>query len=77
MQSSALTILAIARETVSHITLCEAYGISKEELMNTVESPATTAYGGYLIDVAVRVGSMFFIPSIGSLYTLSRATNPS
>ena len=45
--------------------------------MNTVESPATTAYGGYLIDVAVRVGSMFFIPSIGSLYTLSRATNPS
>ncbi|KIJ32442.1 hypothetical protein M422DRAFT_76537 [Sphaerobolus stellatus SS14] len=54
MKSAALTILAVARETSSHIAFCHSYGVSMEDLVNTVEVPATTAYGGYLIDVAVR-----------------------
>ncbi|KAF8589696.1 hypothetical protein K439DRAFT_1332026 [Ramaria rubella] len=54
MRSSAGTMLNVARETSSHMEFCKSYGVSFEELLSTVESPATTAYGAYLIDVGLR-----------------------
>ncbi|KAF8507992.1 Ribokinase-like protein [Gautieria morchelliformis] len=54
MRSSAETMLAVARETDSHVALCKSFDVSAEELVGTNESPATTAYGAYLIDIGLR-----------------------
>ena len=55
MRSSAQTMLAVARETVSHAAFCDSFGVSFDELIGVAESPATTAYGTYLIDIGLRV----------------------
>ena len=51
------TPAAVAQETESHGKLCNLFGVPFQVLVDTVESPATTAYGAYLIDVALRVSS--------------------
>lgn len=44
------TILNVINEVASHTAFCAQWGITEEELLNTPESPATTAYGAYIID---------------------------
>ncbi|KAI0062018.1 hypothetical protein BV25DRAFT_1804558 [Artomyces pyxidatus] len=52
--SSAEIILHIARESAMHKQFCAQWGVSPEELENTPESPACTAYGAYIIDIGLR-----------------------
>jgi len=54
IDSAAKTILSVLSEIKTHTKFCATYGITEELLMQTAESPATAAYGGYLIDVGLR-----------------------
>jgi hydroxymethylpyrimidine/phosphomethylpyrimidine kinase / thiaminase len=53
-------MLAVARETDSHVAICNSFDVSVEELVGTDESPATTAYGAYLIDIGLRVSAVWY-----------------
>ncbi|KAF8823697.1 hypothetical protein HHX47_DHR9000159 [Lentinula edodes] len=54
IDSATQIVLNVLREVNTHETFCASFGITKDELARTPESPATAAYGGYLIDVALR-----------------------
>ena len=44
------TILNVLNEVSSHKAYCASLGITEAELLATPESPATTAYGAYILD---------------------------
>ncbi|EJD48646.1 thiamin biosynthesis protein [Auricularia subglabra TFB-10046 SS5] len=66
MSAAALTIQAIVSEKSTHEELCAAYGVSQEVLRSTPESPATAAYGGYLLDVALTGDAGAVLVVLGS-----------
>ena len=41
-----------------HVAYCEQFGVTLEELERTPESPATIAYGAFLIDVGLQGASV-------------------
>ena len=47
-------IKSIFFEVESQKATCADWGITVEEIENTPESTATTAYGGYLLDVGIH-----------------------
>lgn len=47
-------MLDIVYESSMHKSFCAEWGITEDELENTPESPATTAYGAYLIDMGLQ-----------------------
>ncbi|KAF9228850.1 hypothetical protein BS17DRAFT_691780 [Gyrodon lividus] len=47
-------VLHISRESSMHTSFCAQWGITAEELETTAESPATTAYGAFLIDTGLQ-----------------------
>ncbi|KAK7040259.1 trifunctional hydroxymethylpyrimidine kinase/phosphomethylpyrimidine kinase/thiaminase [Paramarasmius palmivorus] len=52
--SAAQTILNILNEIGTHKTFCARFGVSEEELDNTEEGLATSAYGAYLINTGIE-----------------------
>ncbi|KAJ7584861.1 Phosphomethylpyrimidine kinase-domain-containing protein [Mycena floridula] len=54
IQSATATIINVLNEIGTHRSFCEQFGVSSAELEATEESPATTAYGAYLIDVGLQ-----------------------
>jgi hydroxymethylpyrimidine/phosphomethylpyrimidine kinase len=54
IESSALIIQQIVRESMMHKAYCAQWNISEDELENTTVSSATMAYGGYLIDIGLQ-----------------------
>lgn len=54
MGAAADTISNVVRECATHKAFCAKWGVSEAELESSVESPATTAYGAYLIDTGVQ-----------------------
>ncbi|KAJ3853794.1 Phosphomethylpyrimidine kinase-domain-containing protein [Lentinula lateritia] len=54
IDSATQVVLNVLQEVNTHETFCASFSITKDELARTPESPATAAYGGYLIDVALR-----------------------
>lgn len=54
IKSATDTILNVISEVTTHKSFCAQWGISEEELLATPESPATTAYGAYLLDVGLQ-----------------------
>ncbi|KAI0810853.1 Phosphomethylpyrimidine kinase-domain-containing protein [Irpex lacteus] len=54
IKSATDTIINIVNEVSTHKSFCARWGISEEELLSTPESPATTAYGAYLIDCGIQ-----------------------
>ncbi|KAF8061754.1 Phosphomethylpyrimidine kinase-domain-containing protein [Lyophyllum atratum] len=52
--SATQTIINIIKEIDTHRTFCASFGITTEDLLNTPEAPATTAYGAYLIDIGLQ-----------------------
>ncbi|KIP07501.1 hypothetical protein PHLGIDRAFT_511930 [Phlebiopsis gigantea 11061_1 CR5-6] len=48
------TIINVVNEVNTHKTFCAQWGIGEAELLATPESPATTAYGAYLLDVGLQ-----------------------
>jgi hypothetical protein len=79
MSSAATTIQNVVTEQTNHRAFCAEWGISVDELENAIESPACTAYGAYLIDVAVRSMLSLFHHSKCSMIDLrncSQVTTP-
>ena len=37
-----------------HKIFCAQWGVSEDELENAAESPATMAYGAYMIDIGLQ-----------------------
>jgi hydroxymethylpyrimidine/phosphomethylpyrimidine kinase / thiaminase len=54
MKPAAQTIMNVVTESAMHKSFCAQWGISDEELESTPESPATTAYGAFLLDIAIE-----------------------
>lgn len=52
--SATQTIINILNEIGTHKAFCETFGVTAEELETTAESTATTAYGGYLINIGLQ-----------------------
>ena len=47
-------MLHIAAETTMHMSYCGQFGVTLEELETTPESPATMAYGAFLLDIGLQ-----------------------
>ena len=47
-------MLDITAETTMHVSYCAKFGVTLEELEATPESPATMAYGAFLVDVGLQ-----------------------
>ncbi|KAH7905191.1 Phosphomethylpyrimidine kinase-domain-containing protein [Hygrophoropsis aurantiaca] len=60
------TVFHIARESSMHKSYCAQWGITEEELENTAESPATTAYGAYLIDTGLQGDSTKLVMALAA-----------
>ncbi|KAG6376499.1 hypothetical protein JVT61DRAFT_2492 [Boletus reticuloceps] len=54
ISSAAKVMQHIADEKTMHVSYCAKCGITLEELERTPESPATMAYGAFLIDVGLQ-----------------------
>ncbi len=54
IQPATQTILNVLNEVKMHKSFCEEWGVSKDELESTPESPATMAYGAYLLNVGLQ-----------------------
>ena len=64
IQSATQTIINIINEVTTHKSFCTQWGISEAELNTTPESPSTTAYGAYILDVGLQGP----LPSLSLLY---------
>ena len=64
IQSATQTIINIINEVTTHKSFCAQWGISEAELNATPESPSTTAYGAYILDVGLQGP----LPSLSLLY---------
>ena len=54
IESSAMTVIDVLRDIRNHKAFCAKFGITEDELENTPESAATTAYGAYLLDTGLQ-----------------------
>ncbi|KAJ7215309.1 Phosphomethylpyrimidine kinase-domain-containing protein [Mycena haematopus] len=54
IDSATRTILNVLREIGTHRAFCADFGVSESELEQTREASATSAYGGYLINVGMQ-----------------------
>ena len=54
IESSTMTIINVLQEIRNHKAFCAKFGITEDELENTPESAATTAYGAYLLDTGLQ-----------------------
>jgi hydroxymethylpyrimidine/phosphomethylpyrimidine kinase len=54
IDSATQTILNVLREISTHRAFCAEFGVSADELEQTREASATSAYGGYLMDVGLQ-----------------------
>ena len=57
MKAATDTILNVINEAASHRAYCAQWGITEEDLNSTPESPATTAYGAYILDCGLSGAS--------------------
>jgi len=56
-----MTIFNVLQEIGNHKAFCAKFGITEDELENTPESAATTAYGAYVVDTGLQGKSKLFI----------------
>lgn len=54
IESSTQTILNVLHEIGNHKAFCAKFGVTADELENTPESAATTAYGAYILDTGLQ-----------------------
>ncbi|OCH86195.1 hypothetical protein OBBRIDRAFT_821168 [Obba rivulosa] len=60
------TIINIITEVSMHRSYCAEWGIDEDELRRTPESPATTAYGAYLLDIGLQGDSSRLIMALAA-----------
>jgi len=51
-------VIDVIEEIKTHRSFCQHFGIAIEELENTPESSATTAYGAYILDMGLQGDGM-------------------
>jgi hydroxymethylpyrimidine/phosphomethylpyrimidine kinase / thiaminase len=56
-------MLEVVHESSMHKSFCAKWGITEEDLENTPESPTTTAYGAYLIDMGLQGANLISVAS--------------
>ncbi|EJF56289.1 hypothetical protein DICSQDRAFT_71741 [Dichomitus squalens LYAD-421 SS1] len=66
IQSATQTIMNIITEVTTHKSFCALWGISEAELSATPESPSTTAYGAYLLDIGLQGDSAKLIMALAA-----------
>ncbi|KAI8989697.1 Phosphomethylpyrimidine kinase-domain-containing protein [Trametes punicea] len=66
IQSATQTIINVINEVSTHKTFCAQWGISEVDLAATPESPSTTAYGAYLIDIGLQGDSAKLIMALAA-----------
>ncbi|KAJ8494986.1 hypothetical protein ONZ51_g1948 [Trametes cubensis] len=66
IQSATQTIINIINEVSTHKAFCAQWGISETDLASTPESPSTTAYGAYLIDMGLQGDSAKLIMALAA-----------
>ncbi|KAI1791572.1 Phosphomethylpyrimidine kinase-domain-containing protein [Ganoderma leucocontextum] len=66
IQSATQTIINIINEVTTHKSFCTHWGISEAELNATPESPSTTAYGAYLLDIGLQGDSAKLIMALAA-----------
>ncbi|KAK7035986.1 Phosphomethylpyrimidine kinase-domain-containing protein [Favolaschia claudopus] len=54
IDSATQTILNVLREIKTHRAFCASFGVTEDELAQTHEASATSAYGGYILDVGMQ-----------------------
>ncbi|KZT18824.1 hypothetical protein NEOLEDRAFT_1079281 [Neolentinus lepideus HHB14362 ss-1] len=54
IHASAQTMLNVVTEVKTHASFCAQWGVSRKELEITPESPATTAYGAFIMDTGLQ-----------------------
>ncbi|KAG2013205.1 thiamine biosynthesis protein [Coprinopsis cinerea AmutBmut pab1-1] len=54
IHAAATIIMSVIHEIDTHKSFCETFGVTAEELENTPESTATTAYGAFIINSGVQ-----------------------
>ncbi|CDO71907.1 hypothetical protein BN946_scf184940.g54 [Trametes cinnabarina] len=66
IQSATQTIVNVINEVSTHKAFCAQWGISEADLAATPESPSTTAYGAYLIDIGLQGDSAKLIMALAA-----------
>ncbi|KAI0695108.1 Phosphomethylpyrimidine kinase-domain-containing protein [Cerioporus squamosus] len=66
IQTATQTIVNVINEVATHKAFCAQWGISEEELTATPESPSTTAYGAYLLDIGLQGDSAKLIMALAA-----------
>ncbi|KAI0806722.1 hypothetical protein C8Q74DRAFT_1187267, partial [Fomes fomentarius] len=64
--SATQTIINIIIEVNTHKTFCAQWDVDEAELATTAESPSTTAYGAYLLDVKLSGDSTKLITALAA-----------
>ncbi|KAG1749547.1 Ribokinase-like protein [Suillus lakei] len=65
--SAAIEVVSsIVQESSMHMGYCTEWGITEDELINTPESPALTAYGAFLIDTGMQGDSMKLVVALAA-----------
>ncbi|KAG2040280.1 Phosphomethylpyrimidine kinase-domain-containing protein [Suillus americanus] len=59
-------VLSIVQESSMHMGYCAEWGITEDELINTSESAALTAYGAFLIDTGMQGDSMNLVVALAA-----------
>jgi hydroxymethylpyrimidine/phosphomethylpyrimidine kinase len=54
IEDSARVVMDVVGEIKTHRSFCQHFGVTIEELENTPESSATTAYGAYILDMGLQ-----------------------
>lgn len=52
--AAAEAILAVVKGHKTHVSYCAQWGVDFAELESTLESPASAAYGAYIMDVGMQ-----------------------
>ncbi|CAE6488947.1 unnamed protein product [Rhizoctonia solani] len=64
--AAATIVLHIVRESQMHVDYCGKWGVTPEELENTPELPATSAYARYIMDVGYQGDDFMLIIAVAS-----------
>lgn len=59
-------VFSIVQESSMHMGYCAEWGITEDELINTSESPALTAYGAFLIDTGLQGDPMKLVVALAA-----------
>ncbi|OSX56270.1 hypothetical protein POSPLADRAFT_1068178 [Postia placenta MAD-698-R-SB12] len=66
IETATRTIINVVTEVSMHTAYCAEWGVSEQELAATPESPATTAYGAYILDAGIQGDSARLVMALAA-----------